>query len=124
MHEAELEARHSKMKQIIETYEDGEHAWRTERGHLRQANMDFKEENDRLRKELQELKSHRDLLAQPLKREIEQLKTALAKSRLAKAEVMKKNFELQKQLIDVTSYKSRSSTRACARVGSSHVKKT
>ena len=103
MHEAELEARHYKMKQVIELYEDGEHVWQTERTCLRQANTEFKEANDKLRAELHDLTRNRDLLAQPLRREIEQLKIALGKERLAKAQVMRRNFHLQKQLIDISS---------------------
>ena len=102
MHEAELEARNFKMKQVIQLYEDGDHVWQTERTCLREANTEFKEANDKLRAELQELTRNRDLLAQPLRREIEQLKIALGKERLAKARVMKRNFHLQRQLIDIT----------------------
>ena len=102
IHEAELEARNFKMKQVIELYEDGDHAWKTERTCLREANTELAEANDKLRSDLQEMARHRDLLAQPLRREIEQLKIAVGKERLAKAKVMKRNFDLQRQLIDIT----------------------
>ena len=101
IHEAELEARNFKMKQVIELYEDGDHAWKTERQCLREANTGLKEANDKLRADLQEMARHRELLTQPLRREIEQLKISLAKERVGKATVMKANFHLQRQLQDI-----------------------
>ena len=103
IHEAELEARNFKMKQVIELYEDGDHAWKTERQCLREANTQLKEANDKLRADLQELARHRELLTQPLRREIEQLKISLGKERVGKATVMKANFHLQRQLRDIRS---------------------
>ena len=101
IHEAELEARNYKMKQVIELYEDGDHAWKTERQCLREANTGLKEANDKLRADLQDMARNRDLLAQPLRREIEKLKILLAKERVEKAIVMKANFHLQRQLQDI-----------------------
>ena len=101
IHEAELEARNYKMKQVIELYEDGDHAWKTERQCLREANTGLKEANDKLRADLQDMARNRDLLAQPLRREIEKLKILLAKERVGKATVMKANFHLQRQLQDI-----------------------
>ena len=101
IHEAEIEARNYRMKQVIELYEDGDHAWKVERDTLREANTELKEANDKLRKDLADMAKSRELLAQPLRREIEKLKIDLGKERVAKATVMKSNFHLQRQLQDV-----------------------
>ena len=101
IHEAEIEARNYRMKQVIELYEDGDHAWKVERDTLRQANSDLAEANDKLRKDLADMAKSRDLLAQPLRREIEKLNIDIGKERVAKATVMKSNFHLQRQLQEV-----------------------
>ena len=101
IHEAEIEARNHRMKQVIELYEDGDNAWKVERDALRQANADLAEANEKLRKDLAEMAKHRDVLAQPLRREVQKLKMEVGRERVAKATVMKKNFELQRQLQDV-----------------------
>ena len=103
IHEAELEARNYRMKQVIELYEDGDHAWKVERDTLREANNELKEANDKLRKDLADMTRNRDMLAQPLRREIQKLTIALGKERVGKATVMKANFHLQRQLQDVRS---------------------
>ena len=96
-----LRPRNYRMKQVIELYEDGDHAWKVERDTLREANNGLKEANDKLRADLADMTRNRDMLAQPLRREIEKLKIALGKERVGKATVMKANFHLQRQLQDV-----------------------
>ena len=77
IHEAEIEARNHRMKQVIELYEDGDNAWKVERDALRQANADLAETNDKLRKDLAEMEKHREVLAMPLRRQVAQLKVEI-----------------------------------------------